>query len=1045
MKSLKYIGIGILLALGVTVMAAPSTQFFVNIAPFITDTYLNGTTALEWLNFYTKYASTSAITVSSLGGTGTRCVQTDNNGFLTKAATSCSSGGGGGSDVNWTFFNNSGIQVSTTTNQVLIGDTATSSLANLEVSFQTAAKGSLLTLGSTTLQNFTARNSTSTNATSTNFFSTTASSSNLFTALFNGANLATCNASTGKITWAAGLFACGTDNTSSSTLLSDNNAWSGGNIFTNATSTNFFSTTASTTNQFGQLINGFGLSTCTGTNALTWSGGSFSCTAQPQGTVTSVSGTSNRITSTGGATPVIDISGSYVGQSSITTLGTITTGIWNAGAVTSSGLGTFANLLVTGSSTLQNFTALNSTTTNATSTSLSTTNASSTNFWLSSAGGTAGCATFSVAGLLSNTGVACGTGGGGSNTDKFATSTNGLTIYPNAGATTALVVGESATTTASLFEVNGRATVGNIVATTTGFANRSQFQEFTGTNSTTTNATTTTTFSGTASSTSLFSTTGNIGTLTLGAPLTVPNGGTGAVTLTGCLTGNGTGAITGSGTCTNSATTITIAGTANQIASSAGAQDLSTNRTWTLSLTGPYTPATYTTNGVLYGAGTGSIAATAQGGSNTVLVANAGAPSFSAAITVGTSVTTPLFIGSTGGSVTAPIYSFSGDSNNGLWSSAADTLNFSTNGLERARITSNGILDVGTTTDGGLAQENISSTTGAQLGLFSGAGYAGIIFHNNEGVLNISSSTVAGTATGTSPALTLDPSKNPSIGVSTSTLFATLAINSQGNFSNNAMDIATPGGVAFLVKDGGLSGYSTTSPYALSSVEMDNTNLSFAVSNQGSSTPSLAVENVNNNGTVLIATSSNVVNRLGVLASAGKVYMSGLTASAGLQTGVMCLDGNNQLINDSVACLASAQRFKTEITPLTVGLDEVMKLQPVSFLWKKDFNEGYQNDPNKNGVQYSLIADQVQKVDPNLVSVTTATTTFEGITYAPKTVEGLADTNHWVSLFVATFHDIETQIQTILSKLTGDEAKINAQQKEIDELQAAVKSLQAKK
>lgn len=44
------------------------------------------------------------------------------------------------------------------------------------------------------------------------------------------------------------------------------------------------------------------------------------------GAVLSVSGTTNRITSTGGTTPVIDISGSYVGQTSITTLGTIATG-----------------------------------------------------------------------------------------------------------------------------------------------------------------------------------------------------------------------------------------------------------------------------------------------------------------------------------------------------------------------------------------------------------------------------------------------------------------------------------------------------------------------------------------------------------------------------------------------------------------------------------------------------------------------------------------------------------------------------------------------
>ena len=48
--------------------------------------------------------------------------------------------------------------------------------------------------------------------------------------------------------------------------------------------------------------------------------------------VTSVSGTANRITSTGGATPVIDISASYVGQSSITTLGTISSGTWGSSA-----------------------------------------------------------------------------------------------------------------------------------------------------------------------------------------------------------------------------------------------------------------------------------------------------------------------------------------------------------------------------------------------------------------------------------------------------------------------------------------------------------------------------------------------------------------------------------------------------------------------------------------------------------------------------------------------------------------------------------------
>lgn len=52
--------------------------------------------------------------------------------------------------------------------------------------------------------------------------------------------------------------------------------------------------------------------------------------------VLSVSGTTNVITSTGGQNPVIDISPDYIGQSSITTLGTITTGIWEGSPIVDS-------------------------------------------------------------------------------------------------------------------------------------------------------------------------------------------------------------------------------------------------------------------------------------------------------------------------------------------------------------------------------------------------------------------------------------------------------------------------------------------------------------------------------------------------------------------------------------------------------------------------------------------------------------------------------------------------------------------------------------
>jgi len=67
------------------------------------------------------------------------------------------------------------------------------------------------------------------------------------------------------------------------------------------------------------------------------------------GTVTEVFGTLNRIVVTNPTTtPTIDISPNYVGQTSITTLGTITTGVWNGTAIGATFGGTGQTTYVTG-------------------------------------------------------------------------------------------------------------------------------------------------------------------------------------------------------------------------------------------------------------------------------------------------------------------------------------------------------------------------------------------------------------------------------------------------------------------------------------------------------------------------------------------------------------------------------------------------------------------------------------------------------------------------------------------------------------------------
>lgn len=111
--------------------------------------------------------------------------------------------------------------------------------------------------------------------------------------------------------------------------------------------------------------------------------------------------------------------------------------------------------------------------------------------------------------------------------------------------------------------------------------------------------------------------------------LTDLNTSQGVISATWVTTGGGAGAVAtlsgDAGTATPTAGNIQIAGTANQIATAGAASAI------TLSLTGPYTPATYTAHGVLIGEGTSSIVATAVGATGTVLSGNTGAdPTFQA-------------------------------------------------------------------------------------------------------------------------------------------------------------------------------------------------------------------------------------------------------------------------------------------------------------------------------------------------------------------------------------------------------------------------------
>ena len=110
------------------------------------------------------------------------------------------------------------------------------------------------------------------------------------------------------------------------------------------------------------------------------------------------------------------------------------------------------------------------------------------------------------------------------------------------------------------------------------------------------------------------------------------------------------------------------------------------------------------------------------------------------------------------GTAGAPAYSFYSDTDTGIWSSAGNILNFSTNGSEMMRIDSSGYVGIGTTAPTGLLEVNNGSHMGLfvdtvnnlyNLGYYDGADFEGVKLDLAGGkpVLLLGSGSVTGDGT----------------------------------------------------------------------------------------------------------------------------------------------------------------------------------------------------------------------------------------------------------------------------------------------------------
>lgn len=210
------------------------------------------------------------------------------------------------------------------------------------------------------------------------------------------------------------------------------------------------------------------------------------------------------------------------------------------------------------------------------------------------------------------------------------------------------------------------------------------------------------------------------------------------------------------------------------------------------------------------------------------------------------------------------------------------------------------------------------------------------------------------------------------------------------------------------INSSGNVGINTATPNSTLHVSGTGTTDIFNVSS--SSTASQFI--VKSNGNVGIGTSTPGYK----LVNTGTMQLTGLTTSGSAQTSGLCLNATNEVIADTVigGCIpVSARRYKNDINPLDNALDEVNSWQPVSFYYKTDFNGSLQSNPNFASKQYGFIADDIQKIDPDLTQVTTATTTFEGQEYPPGTVEQLASPYAFIAKLTSAIQQQQKELQNI--------------------------------
>jgi hypothetical protein len=228
------------------------------------------------------------------------------------------------------------------------------------------------------------------------------------------------------------------------------------------------------------------------------------------------------------------------------------------------------------------------------------------------------------------------------------------------------------------------------------------------------------------------------------------------------------------------------------------------------------------------------------------------------------------------------------------------------------------------------------------------------LFHNNTGIFNTANGSYALFQNTTG-------SYNTATGVSAlvgNTSGSYNTANGHGTLRNN-----TTGGSNTAIGDSALIfntiGYRNTvigvNALRFNETGYGNTAIGFQalLQNTGYDNVALGVNaGSNNHGIGNVYIGANIV---GVPSESNTTRIKNVYASVASDRAVY-INSNNK-----IGTLVSSRRFKDEIKPMDKSSDAILALKPVTFRYKKEI------EPN-GGIMFGLIAEEVERVDPDLVT-----------------------------------------------------------------------------